>query len=557
MKCTQCSTSFDIQPDEIDFLKKMDFAFGGTTIPLPEPVMCSDCRQQIRTSHRNEQYLYQQKSTLSGKNLISLYAPRAPWGKPYKIYSEEEWNSDKWDPTEYGRDFDFGLTFFEQFASLHKDVPKMALMTLGNENSPYTTGTGYCKNCYLINSSEYCEDCYYGKLMQACKNSVDCSYLYDSELCYECFSVYNSYNCIHVSYSRGCRDCWFSEGLLNCKNCFLCTNLKDKEYHFMNEPLDKNEYEKRINEFKGSYRNFEKAKELLSDLRKQRIHKYANIEQSEDCTGDFIKGSKSCIDCYDMNDSQDCRNVIVGVELKDVYDCSNMYVKPELNYQVLGAIGNYHVAFSIYVFHSQDILYCEQMYDSESCFGCVGLRRKKYCIFNKQYTREEYEALVPKIIEHMKKAGEWGRFFPTEYSSFAYNDSLASEYFPLSKDEVLKKGWHWNDFEAYPDHKDSGYEFPDNITDTKDDITKEVLKCKSSGKFYKVIPHELEFYRKMSIPVPRVSPDQRHKDRMALRNPRKLYDRKCDNCQKAIQTTYSPDRPEKVYCEECYLKTVY
>ena len=31
------------------------------------------------------------------------------------------------------------------------------------------------------------------------------------------------------------------------------------------------------------------------------------------------------------------------------------------------------------------------------------LRNKSYCILNKQYTKEEYEELVPKIIEHMMK----------------------------------------------------------------------------------------------------------------------------------------------------------
>ncbi|EKE26117.1 MAG: hypothetical protein ACD_4C00428G0002, partial [uncultured bacterium (gcode 4)] len=48
-------------------------------------------------------------------------------------------------------------------------------------------------------------------------------------------------------------------------------------------------------------------------------------------------------------------------------------------------------------------------------------------------------------------------------------------------------------------------------------------------------------------------------DRMKLRNPRKLYDRTCDNpiCRKPIKTTYSPDRSEIVYCESCYEKEVY
>jgi hypothetical protein len=41
-------------------------------------------------------------------------------------------------------------------------------------------------------------------------------------------------------------------------------------------------------------------------------------------------------------------------------------------------------------------------------------------------------------------------------------------------------------------------------------------------------------------------------DRMRLRNPRKLNERKCDKCWTDIKTTYSADRKETVYCEECY-----
>lgn len=63
-------------------------------------------------------------------------------------------------------------------------------------------------------------------------------------------------------------------------------------------------------------------------------------------------------------------------------------------------------------------------------------------------------------------------------------------------------------------------------------------------------------YREQNLPVPRRSPDQRHLDRFALRNPRKFFDRSCGKCKKAIRTTYSPDGPEIVYCERCYLETV-
>ena len=555
--CPQCKSQFEITQEEKQFLKKMDFKYGNETVVLPEPVICPDCRSQTRTAHRNEQYLYHRKSDLSGKQLVSLYSPNQAWGKPYKIFTTEEWNGDKWDPMDYGRDFDFSRPFFEQFFELVKDVPRLPLMQVDNENSPFTTGTGYCKNCHLINSSEYCEDCYYGKLLQNCKSSMDCSYLYDSEYCYECFSVYKSYNCIYVSYSSNCSDCWFSENLTGCRNCFLCTNLSRKEYYYMNQPLSKEEYEKRLKEFKGSYSNFEKAKEILNKLKKERIHKYANIVNSENSTGDFIENSKNCLDCYDLNGSQDCRYVMVGVEIKDVYDCSNMYVKPELNYQVLGTIGTYHVAFTLYAFHSQNVLYSEQIFHSKDLFGCAGLKRKQYCIFNKQYTKEQYEELVPKIIEHMKKTGEWGQFYPVKYAPHCYNETLANEYYPLSKEEVLKRGWYWHEEDGEYAYEGPDIEMPDEIKDVPDDITDKILKCKESGKFYKIIPQELQFCKRMGVPAPRVCPDQRHKDRMEYRNPRVLYDRKCKKCGLELKSSYAPNREEVIYCEKCYLESIH
>jgi len=49
-----------------------------------------------------------------------------------------------------------------------------------------------------------------------------------------------------------------------------------------------------------------------------------------------------------------------------------------------------------------NIMYSDIMVNCKNCFGCTCLRGKEYCIFNKQYTREEYETLVPQIIEKMK-----------------------------------------------------------------------------------------------------------------------------------------------------------
>lgn len=233
-----------------------------------------------------------------------------------------------------------------------------------------------------------------------------------------------------------------------------------------------------------------------------------------------------------------------------------MYLKPELNYQVLGTIETYNVIFSLFIFHSQDVMYSEFCFNSKNLFGCSGLRKKEYCIFNKQYTKEQYEELVPRIIEHMKTSGEWGQYFPITHSPFGYNETVAQEYIPLTREQALAKGYHWQDPDQ-KDYKPQTYNIPSAIYEVNDDILKAILACNTCGKNYKIIPQELKKLRAMQMPIPEKCPDCRHLERMTLRNPRKLYTRNCNKCNTAIQSTFAPERPETIYCEACYLKEVY
>ena len=98
---------------------------------------------------------------------------------------------------------------------------------------------------------------------------------------------------------------------------------------------------------------------------------------------------------------------------------------------------------------------------------------------------------------------------------------------------------------------------PDSIDDIPDDILNWAIKCEATGRPFRIIKQELEFYRKMKLPIPHFHPDERHRRRMALRNPRKLWRRPCGKCGKEMETTYAPERPEIVYCESCYLQEVY
>jgi len=178
---------------------------------------------------------------------------------------------------------------------------------------------------------------------------------------------------------------------------------------------------------------------------------------------------------------------------------------------------------------------------------------------NKRYTKDEYQKIKNSIIKELKSKGAYGDFFPLELSFFAYNETIAQDNMPLTKEEALAQGFRWEDNIQKTESKGTikTENIPDHIKDVKDSILDEVLTCIKCSRNYRLIRRELEFYRKMLIPIPRVCWNCRFKDRIARRGPYKFWNRNCAKCQKEIITNYSPDRPEIIYCEKCYQQEVY
>ncbi|MBI2415777.1 MAG: hypothetical protein HYV33_03895 [Candidatus Kerfeldbacteria bacterium] len=71
------------------------------------------------------------------------------------------------------------------------------------------------------------------------------------------------------------------------------------------------------------------------------------------------------------------------------------------------------------------------------------------------------------------------------------------------------------------------------------------------------MPTELAYYRQFGVPIPQLCPQCRHLARMKMRNPRQLWQRHCAKCAAMVTTTYAPDRPEIIYCQDCYQQAVY
>ena len=541
MNCKQCTTGFEITDRDKEFYQ---------TINVPEPILCPACRQQRRYAIRNERNLYKRKCNLCEKNIVSMYST----DKPFPIYCPECWWGDQWDGTNFAQEFDFSHSFFDQFAELQKKVPRISLYLVNSENCDYCNFVGDCKNSYLIFGSVYSEDCLYGSPYYS-KNCVDNLVLRECEWCYECTDSRKLYQSFY------CQDCYHSDHLLfcydlqGCSECIACAGLRNKKYHIENKPYSKEEYESIKSQINFCNPNqIQSLQKKLNEIKLAVPHHYMPSKNVQNASGSHIYNSKNTFNSFYVDRCEDCTYCMQVVDLKNCHD-NNYTEENELCYEYLGMYGAKNNFYSTFSRHTYNVYYSEYCIAAKNLFGCCGVQNKDYCILNKQYSQEEYEKLVPKIIEHMQDTREWGQFFPISHSPFTYDETVAQEYFPITKEDAISRGYKWKD----PDRKEyqpQTIQVPQEINDVSDNIINEILACIECKKNYKIITQELKFYRNMHLPIPQKCPDCRHKDRLALRNPRQLHKRQCNKCKKEIQTTYSSDRMEKVLCEECYLKKI-
>lgn len=561
-QCKHCSASFSITDKDEAMYQKLAPTIGWKKYPLPHPTFCPDCRQQRRLAWRNERKLYHGNCDLTGKKMVSLYSP----DKKVTVYHYPERRSDKRNEMDYGQDYDFTKPFFDQFQILLSKVPRTSTYNKRAENTEYGNNVIEDKDCYMLFITFANDHCYYWYTIGYCKDCVDCLWTISSQKCYECTKVQNCYECQYCLNCQGCFNSQYCTDCFNLDNCAFCIGLRNKKYYVLNKAQSKSEY-------KAFLERLQQDKTFVSEM-KQRFAKLklsvpvnANIsEQSEDSVGNYLDNCKNCVHCFDTLLAQDCRycyDTANAADNMDAYIGWAWFANPPwmLAYETDNSFNSTGIYFcSSVAFRSVNTLYSDTCHACKDCFGCVGIRHKQYCILNKQYNKEAYEQLVPKIIEHMKQTGEWGEFFPTETSIFWYNETEAQTYYPLTKEEVEAKWWKRQEeinskFPEWDTVLQAKY-LP-SIQEVTDDIIHKIIICEVTGKPFKIIKQELEFYRKYTIPLPTKCFDQRHLERMALKTPRKIFERTCMKCGVPIQTWYAHDRPEIVYCQKCYYKEVY
>ncbi len=547
--CKQCVQLFNIFAEDIDFFKMLR---------VPPPTLCPLCRQQRRFGHRIYFFPIFYKKTCAAlghsEKVIAYYSN----ANPVKVYDDAYYHSDAWDAISFGKDYDLSRSFFKQWQEFSSAIPRQTLFRdIASVAVEYTVSGFKSKNCYYVALPYYAEDVHYGFLPFHTKNAVDVSDTDNSESCYSSVSIDHCYRSSFCYESVNCMDSAFLYDCKNCSSCFGCTNLRNKQYYFFNEQLTKEEYKKRMRDIDlGKRSEVNKWYGLFEGVYISAIRKAVNNTRVENCLGDNLRESKNCYMSFRaVGGCENLRYTAPADRMANAMDATG--AQSSFLYEVGGAIHAERALFSTMIRTGRDVEYSMECNNCDYIFGCVGLRNKKFCIFNKQYSEGAYWTRIDEIKTKMLANGEYGEFFPLATSAAAYQDSSASADFPLSEEEVARRGWHVKEREEGGSDLSkmtilTSEQVPDNISDVTDEILKTPIMCERTGKPFRITPFELGFYRTMRLPIPTVHPLERIKDLFKFRRPFRLFRYPCSKCGKDMNTSFDPALKYKVYCEQCY-----
>jgi len=337
----------------------------------------------------------------------------------------------------------------------------------------------------------------------------------------------------------------------------MCSNLRNKQYCIQNTQYTKEEYAEIIKQYSlNSYsRLTEYETQFTSMLQNTALHRADYNTRSEQSSGNYLEGCKACENCFFLQESENCTNTLRGLKCKDVSYSIGALAERAIYSGVDG-----YMYDTLVTSHNSNCRYSEYLDfcdDCEYCFACVSLKKKKYCIFNKQYEKEEFKKTREQIIKTMKKEGSWGKFFPLSFAPCGYNSSIAQVYFPETRESIIALNGLYDEPYELGNNNYSHTEIPDSIQDIPDSFSSQALICPVTKRRFNIAPRELHFLREHNISAPRHHPDYR-----VLKNFSKLantqsYQSICALCSINIAHYYPPEwEYKKIICTQCYKANV-
>jgi hypothetical protein len=455
-----------------------------------------------------------------------------------------------------GREIDFTRGFFEQFQDLLLAVPRNTMVNdngLASENCEYTFNFAYGKNCYLVSTSWYAENCMYVSKSGRLLDVIDSDNVSESELLHACVSSNKLYNCQYLEDSRNCNNCFFGSDLRGCNDCFCCVGLSQKSFHIFNAPYSPQAYKEKLSAINlGSRMEVQNWQTKFISFRTGLPYRAISHLNCENCSGDRLANCRNTTG-FGLWNAENVKYEDFGDTPKNSQDilvaglCEWCYESQVPDHSSM-------ICFTNYCWSCQDVFYSDDCRNCKNLFACVGLRQTEYCILNKQYSKNEYELLVPKLIRHM--GSDFGEFFPAKISFFAYQETIAQDYLPIDQEAAKNLGFIWKKENSVNVQK------PNIVTSIKDNISEveaedlaNPIFCDECNKPFRIPVMELTLRQKINSPLPHACPSCRRLKRTQLMNPTKLVERNCETCGNLTLSRYESE-VKGVHCQECFLKKV-
>ena len=168
-----------------------------------------------------------------------------------------------------------------------------------------------------------------------------------------------------------------------------------------------------------------------------------NINSENSTYAHDAENNKNCYLVFSTIESVDSMYIVDSNRMRNSLDCY-WSANCELCYELINCSESYQSAYSSHSYQLSFSYFCENCISCSNCFGCFNLANKQYYIFNKSYSKEDYEA---KIAEFTKRMQTWagceevkkeiGQFFSTQphkYATVVHCESCTGDFLVNTKD---------------------------------------------------------------------------------------------------------------------------
>ena len=548
--CALTGEKWTMTEEEIGWYKKFN---------VPPSKYAPLTRLQVSLSFYNCYQWWNHRHAETGAPLLTAIHPATG----LKILPDNEWRQK--DFSEMGVSYDANRSFFEQFRELQLRVPQPASMNVVEPINSISQGSSGDRNSYFVTLTTS-ENSLFSFWAEDVRESA---YVYSSVNVFDSFFISNSLN-IHTSNFVNCSKAVLSSDFVffseDVEHCFGVANRKHARYFWWDEQLSKGEWEKRREAVDFSRRDeFEKWKARWHTFLAEDIIWPENMNvNTTDCFGEYLYSSDGLHFVYDA--SHNSRHMFWCAHV--AHDASDAaftggVIRGSDVYESVGAYESRDVKFSYNIQSCQRIEYSYQLTNCEDCFGCVGLQRKRFHIFNQPYSEEEYRGRVDELKCAMLETGEYGRFFPLAFSSAYFGQSGAVMFLGSDPSLWKKLGGHVFDPESagalgkdlaeaktYMDSTD----VPASIDDLGDEWAGRPLFDRAYGRRYSLFKPEIAYYRRKRLAPPTQHFIYRMLDLVNESNKGIYSQRSCEQCHKKVTIACNIKYPNRrIYCKKCYL----